>query len=70
VPEYHKPADTAGFTEAPLIPPIRKTITARVAPITKKLPPLTRILTIRRKAPKNSAISFIAKDATIIRFYY
>ena len=65
VPEYQRPAETAGFTDAPLIFPIRNTITPSVAPIIRKLPPLARILIIRRNAPKNSAINFKGSDAAM-----
>ena len=68
VPEYQRPADTAGFTDAPLIPPVKNTITASVAPIIRKFPPLAKMLTIRRKAPKNSEISFKGREAAI-EFY-
>ena len=45
--------DTAGFTWAPLTPPINKMMTVRVAPITKAFP-VARMLNTSRKAPRNS----------------
>jgi hypothetical protein len=68
VPEYQRPAETAGFTEAPLIPPVRNTITASVAPIIRKFPPLAKILIISRNEPRNSAINLMGSDAAI-EFY-
>jgi hypothetical protein len=59
--------DTAGFICPPLIEPTKKTTMASAPPITRGLPPLAKILRIRKKVPIYSAIYEI-KD-TFISIY-
>jgi len=47
--------DTAGFICPPLIDPTKKTTSASAPPITSGLPPLAKMLRIRKNVPIYSA---------------